>query len=425
MSESNVIRLPIREPQQQSPKPSGELTIEQIRAAEVPTGKAHRYLFCPVQKGFGVYITARGVRTYFVQARSNGKVQRRTLDNVEAISIKEARRRARQLRAGATLDGRDISKRIEIETAKPKPVLSFAAAWQQFRKERPLARRTQQIYQEAFDRLTAWHERDFWTITKAEVSARFIEVLAEAKAAQASQTFRFFGTLWKYHAADLPVTPASPTLVLTAKRLWPKPTRKTRLIDAERFPQWWHSLEDTALVGRRVWNGGNESVWALYFRALALTGCRKTEMLNAEWSHYDAKRREWHFPATITKNRHAHTIPVGPKLAAMLEAHRKTQEKGTRFLFAKTSGRRFSDPAVHSIIWRHRVAHGSKWSPHDLRRTYATIAHDIGVPPKAIKMLLNHRTGDVTDGYIHPEELRGHQERIETAIFKRAKIVTR
>jgi hypothetical protein len=45
------------------------------------------------------------------------------------------------------------------------------------------------------------------------------------------------------------------------------------------------------------------------------------------------------------------------------------------------------------------------------------------VPLKAIKLLMNHSTaGDVTLGYIQPEELRGHQERIEAAILKRAKV---
>ena len=409
MSISNVIQLPIREQSKPTPQPSGELTEAQIRAAEPPAaGAPHRYLFCPVHKGFGVCITARGVRTYFVQARSNGKVQRRTLDNIDAIGIKEARRRARQLRAAATLDGRDISKRVEIEAARPKPVLTLATAWTQYQRARKLAPKTLRNYSEAFARLASWHELDLWSITKVHVSDRFDEVLEKHGAPSAKLTFVFLRLVWRYHAATLPIEPTCPTSVLKQQRKWPKNVRRTTLIDAERFPGWWRSFD------------AEDPAWALYFRALALTGCRRMEMMRSEWEHYDAKRREWHFPATITKNRHAHTLPVGLKLAALLEAHRKTQAKGTRFIFATAAGRSFRGPE-HAVV-RHRKAHGYKWSPHDLRRTYATIAHDIGVPPKAIKMLLNHLTGDVTDGYIHPERLREDQERIEAAILKRAKV---
>ena len=409
MSESNVIRLPMREREQQSPKPSGELTEAQIRAAELPAlGSPHRYLFCPVQKGFGVCITARGVRTYFVQARSNGKVQRRTLDNIDAIGIKEARRRARQLRAGATLDGRDISKRVEIEAAKPKPVLTLAAAWEMYQQARKLSPKTLRHYSEAFERFSSWHERDLWTITKDDVSQRFDEVLGKHGPSAARLTFAFLRLVWRYHAASLPVEPTCPTGVLKQQRKWPKNVRRTRLIDAERFPHWWRSFD------------AEGSTWALYFHALALTGCRRMEMMRSLWEHYDAKRREWHFPAHITKNRHAHTVPVGPKLAAMLEAHRKTQQHGVRFIFATPAGRNFRSPE-HTVD-RHRKAHGYQWSSHDLRRTYLTVGAAINVPRHHLKALVNHITGDVTDGYIHPEELRGHQERIEAAIFKRAKV---
>ena len=406
MSESNVIRLPVREREPQPSQPPGRLTLEQILAAEPPSpGSPHRYLFCPEQKGFGVSITARGVRSYFVHARG----QRRTLDLVGAISIKEARRRALELRAEATLHGRDISKRVEIEAAKPKPVLTLTVAWEKYQQARELSPKTVRLYSEAFARLSGWHERDLWGITKEDVSQRFDEVLEKHKAVGAKLTFAFLRLVWRYHAASLPVEPTCPTVVLKQQRKWPKNVRRTRLIDAERFPHWWRSFD------------AEGSAWVLYFHALALTGCRLTEMLRSEWKDYDAKRREWHFPAHITKNRHAHTLPVGSRLAAMLEAHRKTQEHGARCIFATPAGRQpFRSP--ERVIERHRKIHGYKWSSHDLRRTYLTVGAAINVPRHHLKALVNHISGDVTDGYIHPEELRGHQERIEAAIYKRAKV---
>ena len=55
-----------------------------------------------------------------------------------------------------------------------------------------------------------------------------------------------------------------------------------------------------------------------------------------------------------------------------------------------------------------RQATSIRTSPHDLRRSYASIAATCSIPPIALKMLLAHSTSDVTDGYqiLSTEQLR-------------------
>ncbi len=51
-----------------------------------------------------------------------------------------------------------------------------------------------------------------------------------------------------------------------------------------------------------------------------------------------------------------------------------------------------------------------KFSLHDLRRTFITVAESLDIPAYALKRLLNHRAdGDVTGGYIvmNADRLRG------------------
>jgi integrase len=43
---------------------------------------------------------------------------------------------------------------------------------------------------------------------------------------------------------------------------------------------------------------------------------------------------------------------------------------------------------------------GSTITAHDLRRTYATLAHAVGIDPQNIKRLLNHTSTDITWRYI-------------------------
>ena len=66
---------------------------------------------------------------------------------------------------------------------------------------------------------------------------------------------------------------------------------------------------------------------------------------------------------------------------------------------------------------------GVKFSLHDLRRTFITVAESLDVPHYALKRLLNHRVGgDVTSGYIvfDTERLRGPVEQVAKRILELA-----
>jgi integrase len=62
---------------------------------------------------------------------------------------------------------------------------------------------------------------------------------------------------------------------------------------------------------------------------------------------------------------------------------------------------------------------GIEISPHDLRRTFCTVAESVEISPIALKLLINHSTGnDVTAGYVimSSERLRAAAQRIAEEI---------
>ena len=62
-------------------------------------------------------------------------------------------------------------------------------------------------------------------------------------------------------------------------------------------------------------------------------------------------------------------------------------------------------------------------TPHDLRRTFATVAERLDIPAYALKRLLNHKqSSDVTSGYlvIDVERLRKPMEKITDFVLKAA-----
>lgn len=426
-----------------APKVRELLTETMVRAeSPPPQGAPHKYVWCGVQSGFGACITSTGSRSYIFQGRKPGakNVTRKTIAKIDAIKMKDARQRAKDMLA-TLLSGEDISTRAQTAAAQPYGALTLRDAYHKYIKEKPRRKATVDGYKHQFEKvLTSWHDRDFWAITKADINKRFLEIRETNGERQACLTMGLVQWMWTYLSAELPDPPPNPVDVLTQKGLWAAPVRRKRKIEAQDFAHWWNSLDKLP-----------SAAWALYFRALVLTGCRLTEMINAEWSWWNPKKRTLTFPWQITKTggktKCDHVFPVGPKLAAMLEKHRESQLVDTKYIFAKPGGDRLATPK-NPIFWHYRHVQGGTytpnkqknrkgtwsfpkggylWSCHDLRRTFLTMADGIGVPAGVMKVLVNHASAGVTEGYVHHSgfTVREHQERIEAAIVKLARHTAR
>jgi integrase len=107
-----------------------------------------------------------------------------------------------------------------------------------------------------------------------------------------------------------------------------------------------------------------------------------------------------------------------PDVLVRLFRERKSETGKSEFVFPGKSGR----TAVRDIDdSRLRIVRNSgvDFSLHDLRRTFATVATEIGVPPYLLKKLLNHRSGDVTEGYVisTSEILRGPMKKVASRLM--------
>lgn len=65
-----------------------------------------------------------------------------------------------------------------------------------------------------------------------------------------------------------------------------------------------------------------------------------------------------------------------------------------------------------------------KFSPHDLRRTFITLAESLDISPYAWKLLVNHKipANDVSGGYVVPdlERLRRASQKVCDFILEKA-----
>lgn len=150
---------------------------------------------------------------------------------------------------------------------------------------------------------------------------------------------------------------------------------------------------------RAVWN--SDSAHTPLLRALLLSGLRIGELQKARKEDLEetADGLILHIPANHSKNGDAHWV-----LVTDLMREQFTDDHGSLFL------RRSATGAQH---WVRRFCESqgiAPWTPHDLRRTFATRQHDAGAFPHVVEKMLNHRMQGVMAVYNQAEY---REERIE------------
>ena len=146
-------------------------------------------------------------------------------------------------------------------------------------------------------------------------------------------------------------------------------------------------------------------------RFLLLTGARIGEAQAAQRDWLDAEG--WlHLPAAVMKNGKPHVTCISPLAREQIEAD------AAPVLF-----RSVSPTAVQAAIrrWQDRHNVEARWTPHDLRRTFASRCGDLGVAPHVIAKALAH---SFTPSASLPTYLRSEwlDERKQAAIDLAAKI---
>ncbi len=390
-----------------------KLTKTAVQALpQAPKGK-RVFHYDTVTPGLAVQVTASGAKTFYLYRKVQGKPERVRLGAFPAMTVEQARRRATET-LGTIAKGR--SPRAEKREQQAQSV-TLAEVFEEYLSGRDLKPGTvhdyRRVMKEAFP---DWQGKRVVDITRDMVERRHSQ-LGERSHARANNAMRVLRALINFAAGKYedaqgrPLVTDIPTRRLSATRSWYRVERRQTVIKPHQLRPWWEAVE--ALESETV---------ADYLRVLILTGLRRSEGAGLAWKDIDLEGRT--LTVQDTKNRRPHTLPLSDYLLDLFTRRYEAAAPGAVYVFPAATG------TGHLVEPRKSIEKvtsdsGVEFTPHDLRRTFATIAESLDLSAYALKMLLNHKTiGDVTRGYIivDVERLREPMQRITDFMLKAARV---
>jgi integrase len=132
-----------------------------------------------------------------------------------------------------------------------------------------------------------------------------------------------------------------------------------------------------------------------------LTGARRGELLGMAWDQLDLDSAVWTKPATSTKQRKAHRVPLSADAVALLRQRRSSDTRSLRLVFRR--GNSASGASRMDRDWSLiRAAAGLEDVRfHDLRHSFASLLVSAGESWPVIGRMLGHAKTQTTMRYAH------------------------
>lgn len=350
-------------------------------ARESRPGAKDTILFDKTTPGFGLRIHPSGSKVWIVQVRIKGRSRRIVIARHGEIDLAEARRRARdmlaRIRAGENLAD-DIRKEKETPTFRQfadQYVKRCDPYW------KPSSRKTARIYLKA-RLLPAFGKIPLDRIGPEDVAAWFDEA-SKDKPGAANRAFEILRSImFRAEEWGLRERDSNPCFGI----------RKNPRNNIARFLD----TDELARLGRAL--AARETEWpetVAAIRLLALTGCRRSEVLNLRWR--DIREHAIKLPDSKTGPR---DVPFGAAARALIGVLPGARHPDTLLFPRYAHGKGFNHMQDR---WRAICADAKlgRLRLHDLRHTAASQAVMSGENLPLVGRLLGHRRHRTTAGYAH------------------------
>lgn len=172
---------------------------------------------------------------------------------------------------------------------------------------------------------------------------------------------------------------------------------RDRKLNADEVRAFWSGLasEDTEI---------STSV-RLALKLILVTAQRPGEVGGAEWSEIDTEAAVWTIPASKSKNGRAHRVPLSDLALELIAELRELANGRPALLPSHQSKLKPDEPLSERALSRALRNNHDKagklfglepFTPHDLRRTAASMMTTLGIQRLHVSKILNHTDQDIT-----------------------------
>ncbi len=346
-----------------------------VRTAQLPEGKREAIYFDDDVPGFGLRLRERGSRTFVFQYKLGTKQRRMALGAAAALSVGKVRLIAERLHARVKLGEDPASDKADAKVNAARTFRAIADEYlEQRRDDLSKGRLRERTYPDLERHLLKHakplHQLQLAKIDRADIAAILTSVTKHSGAVTANRVRTSLSTFYAW-AMGQGITDANP--VIGTNRHDEK-SRERVLVPAEL---------------RAIWNALGDDDFSAIIKLLALTGCRAAEIAGLSWS--EVIDHSIILPGERTKNHRPHIVPLADAAATILAA--RPRREGRDLIFGRGL-RPFSgwSNCKERLDARIKVQTGKSlphWTPHDLRRTFATYAGG-GIPEHELKKLPPH-----------------------------------
>lgn len=346
------------------------------------------------------------------------------------LSLEDAREMANEWRA-AIRRGIDPRPKRQEPEAEPEQAETFASVAEAYIKRHVAGQRrakdtTREIRREL---IAVWGDRPIGSITKADVTALIDAIVDRGSPATAHLVLAHARGIYNWCiAAGRYGLESSPCDRLKPAKLIGERKPRQRVLTDDELRAYWKA------AGKMGYPFGP------LYRLAALTGARRAEIGEAEWSEFDLDKAIWTVPPERFKSDSEHLVPLSDDVVAILRD--LPRFKQGHHLFSCTFGAKpvtgFSYVKVRldarmlralKAMARQRGADPSEvklppWVLHDVRRTVRTRLSSLRVPDRVAEMVIGHGAKGLQRVYDQHRYLDEMREALQQWAARLREIVT-
>jgi integrase len=345
---------------------------------------------------FGLRVTQRGSKSWFLFYRIHGRLKRLTIGRYPVFLLAEARDAAREALRKVAKGIDPAHEKAEREDAAKdtlQVVLDEFTERYAKRRIRTWAER-RRLIEKDFAHLL---DRPVHSITRRDIRDTIDRVVDRGSPVMANRLLAYTATMFNW-AVEREIIDESP-----AKGIKKPAVERPR---------------DRVLTDREIalfWKSGEQLGFPFgpLFLLLLVTGQRRGEVAAMTWQDLDLENCIWRMPREATKSDRSHDVPLSDLALSILKSVPRFSDNGLVFpgrgrTKASLSGWSRAKRRLDAVILAHLRKEVEKrgedpeaaippapWTLHDLRRTTASGMASLQVPPQTLAAVLNHSPGRV------------------------------